>query len=480
MTATETPIARPAVPAGATPLPQEIDYSCRVPLMFLFGCSLAWLIVSLVFGIVASVKMHAPGMLANIGALTYGRVAAVSSSTLLYGFASQAGIAIALWLFARMGKTFLVLPGGSFVAGLLWNAGVLAGNVGILSGGLTQHPAYQMPYWSTPFFFVSFVVLGLSALLTFSARLERELYPSNWFLFAAFFVFPWILSVAYLLLGRYPIRGVLEPVIGIWFANNFVMLWLGSIALAVIFYFVSKLSNQPLYSYSMATFSFWFYLLFSTASGFQNTPGLPNWLPNLSRVTNTLVWLPVAVIIVNWHKTWAGHNRARKQKDISSKYVSFAAVAFVLAMFFRALLSCPEVDEPVGLTIFKAGALSWTLYGFIAMAFFAGILHIVPRLVEVDWPSPAMSSAHFGLTVAGTIIVTAALMLGGYVEGNSMNSPGVPFNTVIKQSVPYIGMNSIGLLLLLLGQIALFVNFLLLSKAAAVNCCGFSSREVVR
>src|SRR5690606_22333803 len=125
---------------------------------------------------------------------------------------------------------------------------------GIRGGGMNHFPAYEMPAWTTPIFLVSFVILGLSGLLTFAARNERELYPSNWFLFAAFFVFPWITTVAYLMLGRYQVRAVMEPLLSTWFANQFVMLWLAPIALAIIFYFISKLSAQPLFSRSLAVF----------------------------------------------------------------------------------------------------------------------------------------------------------------------------------------------------------------------------------
>jgi len=88
------------------PLPQEVDYSCRWAVGHMLFASVIWLVISLIFGVFASIKMHAPGMLAHTAALTYGRVSAVSSSTFLYGFASQAAIAIGLWLFARMGHTF--------------------------------------------------------------------------------------------------------------------------------------------------------------------------------------------------------------------------------------------------------------------------------------------------------------------------------------------------------------------------------------
>lgn len=450
-------------------LPQEVDYSCRKPLLYLFTCSVIWLVVSLLFACLASIKMHAPGMFADVASLTYGRVAAVSSSTLLYGFLSQAGIAITLWLFARMGRTWLILPNAGLLAGVLWNIGVLAGVLGIMGGGMNHFPAYEMPSWTTPIFFVAFMILGLSGILTFVARTERDLYPSNWFLFAAIFVFPWISAVAYLLLGRYSIRGVLEPIISTWFANQFVMLWLAPIALAVIFYLIPKLSAQPLFSRSLAVFSFWTYLIAATASGFQNLMAVPAWMPVLSQMANTMLALPVLAMAWNWYQTWAGHNRAKKQKDISSRYVVFSAVGFLVAGLFLALLSCPAIDRVIGLTIFVNAASNWTLYGFIGMAFFAAIYHIVPRLSDIDWPSSKMVSVHFGLTAAGIVLVTLALALGGYVQGAGINTPTVEFVNVARSVVKYIGISTLGLLFLLVAQLALLFNLILMMKSC---CCG--------
>src|SRR5688572_28463291 len=318
---TEPRAERTANSAERFPRPEEIDHSCRTPLLFLLTCSVLWLIVSLLFAILTAVKMHAREMLADFAALTFGRVAAISSSTLLYGLLSQAGLGIALSLFESNGSTFLVMPNGCLIVSMLWNIGVLAGVLGIMAGGMNHLPAYEMLHWTTPIFFAAFVLLGLSGLLTFVARNERELFPSTWFLFAAFFVFPWIMTVAYQLLGRYDVRGTLEPIISTWFANQFVMLWLAPIALAILFYFVPKLSAQPLYSRPLAIFAFWFYLLGATASGFQNYWALPAWMPVLSATVNFLLAIPVIAILFNWYKTWDRHNRTKKAKDVSSKYV---------------------------------------------------------------------------------------------------------------------------------------------------------------
>jgi cytochrome c oxidase cbb3-type subunit I len=279
------------------------------------------------------------------------------------------------------------------------------------------------------------------------------------------------------LLGRYEHRGVLEPIISTWFANQFVMLWLAPIALAALFYFIPKLSGQPLYSRPLAIVGFWLYLLGATASGFQNYWALPAWMPVLSSTVNALLAIPVLAILFNWYKTWAGHNKGKKAKDISSKYVVFSATAFLIAAVLGALLSCPAIDVVIGLTIFVQGTAMWTLYAFIGMAFFAAIYHIVPRLTEVDWPSARSSTLHFALSVVGIVIVTAALLFGGILQGNGINTPSTPFVDVARRVVPFIGINSLGLILLLIAQLALFFNLARMMKAC---CCGADRKEVAR
>lgn len=462
------PVSR-ATAAPAQPLPHEVDYSGRIPLLILITCSLLWLAFSLFTGVFASVKMHAPGMLANVGALTYGRVAAVSSSTFLYGFAIQAGIACALWLFARLGKSYLMLPSGTIIAALAWNIVLLIGVIEVFGGNMNQFPTLQLPYWTATAFFVIFIVLGLSGLLTYIARTERDSYPSTWFLFAAFFSFAWVLTAAWLLLGYYPVCGIFQPIIATWYANSLINLVLAPIALALVFYFVSKLSQEPLYSYSLAATGFWFYILFAPATGFQNLAAVPNWMPSLSAVVNLILLLPAISFGINWYRTCSRAPKTNKNVDPAGKYMKFAAFAFLLGAFLITLISCPVVDTVVGLTLFIPGVSQWILYGFIAMAFFAGIMHIAPRLTETDWPSLKLGSVHYWLTVIGLVVLVLGLLIGGVVQGQAINNPAVAPVQISKKVVPFIGVSTLGLLLLLIGQLALLINLFSMFKNAC--CC---------
>ena len=102
-------------------LPQ-IEASCRIPVLFFFACGAVWLLWSLAFGLVASLKLHFPEFLADCPWLTYGRVRPAFLNMFLYGFASQVAFGVAIWLTCRLGRAPLVSPLGVICAGLFWNS----------------------------------------------------------------------------------------------------------------------------------------------------------------------------------------------------------------------------------------------------------------------------------------------------------------------------------------------------------------------
>src|SRR5512137_2793687 len=98
-------ISSPTQPSSANPggvarypvAPAEIDASCRLPLVVLFLSAAVWLVIGSAFALIASIKFHAPGFLADSAWLTYGRVRPAGTSSLLYGFCVQAGLGVGLW-----------------------------------------------------------------------------------------------------------------------------------------------------------------------------------------------------------------------------------------------------------------------------------------------------------------------------------------------------------------------------------------------
>jgi cytochrome c oxidase cbb3-type subunit 1 len=461
MSAACTPTSPPVAPA-------EIDASCRVPLVLLFCCAACWLAAGSALGLVASIKFHAPALLANHGWQTYGRIHPAATNALVYGFALQAGFGVALWLLARLGRVKLAGPGLVVIAALLWNFGVKLGLLGILRGGSTGFERLEMPRNAWPILFTAGVLLGLSALRTFQRRRQPELFPAQWFLLAAVFWFPWIYSTANVLLVCVPVRGVAQAAVNFWFANNLVTLCLGFLGLGAIFYFVPKIIGRPLHSHYLAMFAFWTLALFGSWAGVPPGAPLPAWLPSVSTMFAVLTLLPVAAVAVNLHRTFDGQY-ARLASDPPLAFIVFGLFAWIGWSVLGAVTSIREVSTITHFTWLVRAQWLLAIFGFVAMTMLGAIYYIVPRLVPGVARCPKLMHAHLGLNAAGVLLVFVPLAIGGVREGLAMNQPDVPFPEVMKLTLLFLRVSTLGDLLLAVGNLLLVVNlgWMLLTSARA-------------
>ncbi|MGA2658963.1 MAG: cbb3-type cytochrome c oxidase subunit I [Verrucomicrobiota bacterium] len=283
----------------------SLDASCRLPLLVLFMSAAAWLVITSGFALIASIKFHSPAFLAGRAWLTYGRVHPAASSAFLYGFCLQSGLAVSLWLLARLGRTKLAQRWLVTLGAMFWNLGVTVGVWGVLAGDRTGFEALELPGYATPMIFVGYLLIGVWGALTFHQRRERRLYVSQWFLFAALFWFPWIYSTAQLLLLTFPVRGVMQSVIAWWYADNLRFVWLWLAGLGAVFYLVPKLTRRDLQNRNLALFAFWIILLFGSWGGIPNSAPVPAWMPALSAVGTVLTTVALLAVGLSVWKTAA-------------------------------------------------------------------------------------------------------------------------------------------------------------------------------
>jgi hypothetical protein len=131
----------------------------------------------------------------------------------------------------EVAKPFLIAVGAK-----LWHLGVLVGLVAILNGQTSGYEWFELPRYAAVILFLAFVLMAIWVFVTYSRRTETALYPSQWFVLAALFWFPWILSTAVLLLQVFPVRGVVQAAVAWWFAGNLLNVWLTLAGLAATFY----------------------------------------------------------------------------------------------------------------------------------------------------------------------------------------------------------------------------------------------------
>ena len=435
--------------------------------MVMFIAAAAWLLAGSILGLIASIKFHAPAFLADAAWLTYGRVKPAAANCMLYGFAVQAGLGVALWLLARLGRTQLAGPGFATFGAVCWNGGVLAGVVAILSGGSAGYEGLEIPRAAQHLLLLSYLIVAVPAALTFHRRVERSTYVSQWFLFAALFWFPWIQSTAALLLSDLGARGMAQAVMAWWYAQNLQVVWLALVGVAALFYFVPKLTGRDLHSRHLALLAFWTLILFGSWGGIPATAPVPAWMPVFSAVATVMSIATFLAVAVNAHRTLDGRCSLLLTQP-GLRFICFVLGAFVLTGFVRAVAALPGVAHVTQLTWLTTAISSLNLYAFFAMVMFGAAYYIAPRLTGMEIPYPRLVSAHFWVAAAGVLLLVLPLAVGGVVQGLKLQHADIPFADITKATLHFLRVSTMGELLLVLGHLMLLLN--LIALAAQFLC----------
>ena len=483
-----TAVARPYTPV-------EIDTSCGNPLLLLFTSAAIWLAIGLFFQLIASIKLHSPGFFADTAWMSFGRIRPAGMDALLYGFASQAAIGLIIWLTCRLGAITLCCQTPIIIASGFWNLGVTLGVLAVLSGGSTGFAWLEMPPFASVILFSSYAVIGLCVLVTFFNRAERRLYVSHWYLLAAMFWFPWILSAANLLLIYWPVRGVLQSFINTWFTNNFLTLWLGCVALATLFYFIPKLLNRPLYSLYIAAFGFWSYVFAAGWTGSIQLIGgpLPTWMIAIGSSAALVLVVPTIAVGFNWYMTGCCASNARESgalppstvgamiacfvrfmtasqplSNVVLRFISFGALGYFVSSVAAIMLGCYRVASITQFSFVPLAVVYFVILGFFGMTAFGAMYYIIPRAMRMEWPSEKLVRVHYICSAVGIAILFLSLLIGGLIQGYRLNLTTVDVVRVTRGAVPFIGLATLGFLVLLVGQIAFLKNLLtMLHRQAA-------------
>ena len=435
----------------------EIDASCRVPLLALFGGAALWLVVGLALSLAAIMTFHKPDMFADCPLLTYGRVQPAANDALLYGFCIPAALGVMLWIFARLSQTPLCLPLVPIVAANLWHLGVLVGVVAILIGDSTGFAWLEFPRGSSVLLFAAFLLIAISAVATFGQRKERELYPSHWFLLAALLWFPWIYSTANLfLLVHHPVRGVAQVAVDSWFANNLLFVWLALVGIGTAFYLLPKLAGRPLQSYYLALFAFWTLILFGSWMGIAASAPLPAWMTAASSAAAALTFVPVLVVAIIAVKTVRG-------SDISCKggplcYVKFGTAAFILSALMLIAEACPQFSRVTEFTWFGHAQTQFQILGFFAIVMCGAIYELLPRVMGFGLPFPKFVRLQHWLFMLGIVLWAGSLAVGGVEQGMKLNNPQTAFADSTSVALIFLRAGTTGLLFILLGSLLFATN----------------------
>lgn len=456
---------------------QEIDASARWPVLAFLGKGLAWLVVGGLLQLAASIQLHTPGFLGALAGcewFTHGRLAAAAENVLVYGWGFNAGLGVALWLMARLSAAALRHGGWLLVAGQAWNLAVGLGMLGIFVDGTTSYQLLEFPRWVTLLLLVSYALMGVWAITTFSVRNTENVYASQWYVFAAVLFFPWLYGVAQTMLFAFPAQGVVQAIVNAWYVNGLYSLWFTPLALAAAYYFLPKLTGRPIHDYYLAASGFWWLVVTGAFAGGARLIGgpLPSWVPTIGIVANFLLVVAVVIILTNLVGSLRGAGAALKG-SVALRFIVLSIAAFALAALLNFALSIRDVAAMLQFTL-VAELRDWTvLYACFSTAMFGAAYFIVPRLTGFAWRSSALVRAHWLGTLAGVALLVVALGYGGWQQGRLLNASTAPFAEIAAALRPWLVLRSVALMVLLTGHLAFALNF-------CWTACGALTRKGAR
>ncbi|MDB6095632.1 MAG: cytochrome c oxidase, subunit [Verrucomicrobia bacterium] len=442
--------------AATTAEVTEIDASARFPLLLLVGSALVWLVLSGALALVNLVQLHTPSFAAVCSVMTYGRVAAMQESAFIYGWAANAGLAVALWVLARLGGSSLrslnwVLFGTAF-----WNLALLGGVVGIACGDALAHGWLHLPRYVLPLMLVAYGAIGVAGVLAWTGRRHEMTFAAQWYAVAALFLFPWLFSAAQVILVFVPERGVLQAVIAGWYVQGAWTLWLAPLALAAAYYVVPKVGGRTIASYDFASLGFWTLLFVGAWTGGRHFIGgpVPAWVVTVAGVSCALLLFHYMIVGLNLRGAFSGGG------SVVLKFIGFGVVAYVLGGFLDAITAFRGIAVVTQFTFFTEAQHQLAVTGAFSMIMFGAIYFMVPRLTGQAWPSSGLVRAHYFTSLLGTIGLVVSLAIAGWIQGHDLNQASVSFEAIAAHVKVWLLLATAAQALLLLGNLLLLAHLL--------------------
>lgn len=447
-------------PSDAT-LRAGIDRSLRHPVMFFLTSGAAWLAVSILLAIIASIKVHSPEFMDGCPCAGYGRVFPAHLNTLIYGWGFQAAFGVMIWLMARMSRHECRAVGTILTAGHVWNFAVLLGTLGILGGAGTGMPWMEFPTFVWPALLLSYFAIVVWSFIQFRVRDGERTYVAQWYLLAAMIWFPWVFITANGLLHWTTGHPLMAAAINAWFKSAVVFLFFIPVALGTAYYLAPKLTGRPIPSATLAQLGFWSLAVVAPWAGMQKLAGVPLagvFLPYLGAAATALLAVPLATASINILRTiFSSEEKLPKSPAL---HFTLAGLMGVLLLAVAAIaLNLP--GSSLQLTQFSISGYGFevlAIYGCFSFMMFGAVYFIVPRITCREWISSRFINMHFFFSAYGIVAIAFGALFGGLLQGAAQEAWNQPWETVTAVVRPYAAVSTFAWCIILFSNIFFFIH----------------------
>ncbi|HMV34390.1 MAG TPA: cytochrome-c oxidase, cbb3-type subunit I [Turneriella sp.] len=452
---------------------ETFEYDNRIVNKFALA-TIVWGVVGMLVGVLVAVLLYIPDYLGHFPILSYGRLRPLHTNAVVFAFAGNAIFMGVYYSLQRLLKARMYSDLLSNINFWGWQLIIVSAAI-TLPLGYTSSKEYAELEWPIDIAIaLVWVVFGLNMLMTILNRREKHLYVAVWFYIATFVTVAMLhignsLAIPVSFMKSYSVyAGVQDALVQWWYGHNAVAFFLTTPFLGIMYYFIPKASNRPVYSYKLSIVHFWALVFIYIWAGPHHLlyTSLPDWAQSLGTVFSVMLIAPSWGGMINGLLTLRGA-WDRVRQDPVLKFMVVGVTAYGMSTFEGPMMSLKNVNALTHYTDYiighvHLGALAWN--GGIAASM---LYYIIPRIYNRPLHSLKLANFHFWIGTIGIVFyaipmywggITQSLMWKQFTKEGALLYPN--FLDTVTQIIPMYVMRSIGGAMYLTGFIVMAYNML--------------------
>jgi cytochrome c oxidase cbb3-type subunit I/II len=449
---------------------EQFYYDNKIVKQFAYATAL-WGIVGMVAGLWVAIQFYAPGAALNFAPTTFGRLRPVHTNAVIFAFVGNCIFTGVYYSLQRLCKARMFSDKLSKIHFWGWQGIIVAAAATLLLGYTTGKEYAELEWPIDIAITLVWVVFGINLFGTIIKRRERHLYVAIWFYIAT-----WVTVALLHIVNSFEIpvslfksyswyAGVQDALVQWWYGHNAVAFFLTTPILGLMYYFLPKAANRPVYSYRLSIIHFWALIFIYIWAGPHHLlyTALPDWAQSLGTVFSIMLLLPSWGGMLNGLFTLRGAwDKVREEPVL--KFFVVAVTCYGMATFEGPMMSLKNVNAISHFTDWTIahvhiGGLGWN--GFMA---FGMLYWLIPRMWGVPLYSKKLATNHFWLGTIGIVIYAVPLYWAGFTQAQmwkTFTEEGqlkFQFLETVTHLIPMYITRSIGGSLYLLGALVMVFN----------------------
>ena len=445
-------------------------YDNRVVKNFAFA-TLLWGVVGMLVGLLAAVQMYLPAANFGLPFTTFGRVRPLHTNAVIFAFVGNGIFMGVYYSLQRLCKAPMFSKALSAIHFWGWQLIIVSAAVTLLAGYTTGKEYAELEWPIDIAITLVWVVFGINMFGTILQRREKHLYVAIWF-----FIATWVTVAMLHIVNSFEMpvslfksyswyAGVQDALVQWWYGHNAVAFFLTTPYLGIMYYFLPKAANRPVYSYRLSIIHFWALIFIYIWAGPHHLlyTALPDWAQSLGVVFSIMLIAPSWGGMLNGLFTLRGAwDKVREEPVL--KFMVVAITCYGMATFEGPLLSLKSVNaishfSDWTIAHVHVGALGWN--GFLTF----GILYwLIPRIYQTPLYSKKLAGTHFWIGTIGIVLYTIPMYWAGFTQAmmwkqfTPEGTLAFQFLETVTHIIPLYIVRSIGGLLYLIGIFVMAFN----------------------